>query len=87
MVKPATFAMSIQRFVLALVLSFCITCALAAVFIFAPLIPFLAKSISGNAETAGIAAVGGGISEWAFLITDLIVFGILLVILSRRRAV
>ena len=78
--------MSLQRFILALGLSFCITLALAAIYILAPLILFFAGSASG-ANTGGIAVVGGGISKWAILITALIVFAILFFILSRRRPI
>jgi hypothetical protein len=79
--------MSLQRFVLALGLSFCITLGLAAVYIFAPLVLLFAKSASGGAETGGIAAVSGDINKWTFLIAESVVLASLLFILSRRRTV
>ena len=79
--------MNIRRFVLALLLSFVITPALAVGYGFAPIIVALAKSWSAGPGTAGIAVVVGGAStsKWSLLLTESIVFAILLFILSRRR--
>ena len=79
--------MTIQRFLLALLLSIVITLALAAGYVFYPIIAMLLSQAARGPETSGVAAVGGGggIRSSTLLITEVVVFAILFAVLYRRR--
>ena len=81
----STLTMTVQRFVLAVLLSLVITFTLAAAYVFFPLIMMLARTWSGSAGTGGIAASAGGVSISTLLVTEVIVLAILFLTLSRRR--
>jgi hypothetical protein len=79
--------MTIQRFLLAFVISIVITFALAVAYLFYPLIGMLLREMpphdAGNG--GGAFAASGGIRSTTLLIVESVVFLIMLALLYRRR--
>ena len=80
--------MRTRDFLLALFLSLIVTFVLTCLYVFYPLISMLLRQMSKGPETAGIAAVAGGVSSTgltALLLVEPIVFAIILGLLNRKR--
>lgn len=74
-----------RKILLALFLSFVITIVLCAAYAFYPLIALWLRHMSGSAGTSGVAAVAGGVQSTALFVVWPIVFGILFLLLHRKR--
>jgi len=75
-----------KRLLIAFPLSILITLALLIAYALFPLVPAMLKTISRGPETAGVAAVTGGVGSPSLLIVEPIVFVMVLLLLSRKHA-
>jgi len=81
----AKFAMTIPRFLLALLLSIVITFALAVGYMLYPTIAMLLSQAARGPGNSGGAFVVSGIRLGTLLITEIVVFAIVFGLLYRRR--
>ena len=75
-----------KRLLIAFPLSILITLALLIAYALFPLVPAMLKAMSRGPDTAGVAAVSGGVRSTSLLIVEPIVFVMVFLLLSRNNA-